>query len=167
MKNYHAKTQLQKEAMLVLANYLDHDELKELRAMFHELDHTGCGEITYEDLHQALHDAGIEAAKDEINEIIKNIDDHDTGKINYSEFLAATLTTKIKLDEVHLWTVFKRFDVEDKGYITEENLEEVLHWVGKDMSHVEAQRIYDEAEHQAENKITFEEFKKMMLVDNS
>lgn len=163
MKSYHAKTQLQKEAMYVLANFLDLDELKDLRAMFHELDHTGCGEITYEDLQQALEEAGIPAAKDEILEIIKNIDDHDTGKINYSEFLAATLTTKVKLDEAHLWTVFKRFDVEDKGYITEENLEEVLHWEGKDMSHYEAQAIYDEVEHKADNKITFEEFKKMML----
>lgn len=50
MKKYQAKTQLQKEAMYVLANYLDLDELKELRDIFHQLDVSHTGEISYEDL---------------------------------------------------------------------------------------------------------------------
>jgi Ca2+-binding EF-hand superfamily protein len=43
--------------------------------------------------------AGISAAAEEISNIIANIDFLGNGKINYSEFIAATLQTKHKITE--------------------------------------------------------------------
>ena len=40
------------------------------------------------------------------------------GRINYSEFIAATLSSKINLNEQTLWRAFKYFDTDDTGYIT-------------------------------------------------
>lgn len=40
------------------------------------------------------------------------------GKINYSEFLAATLSAKDTLNDEMLWRLFKTFDVDDTGSIS-------------------------------------------------
>jgi len=44
------------------------------------------------------------------------------GKINYSEFLAATLDVKTFLNDTRLRAIFQQFDTDNSGFITEENL---------------------------------------------
>ena len=40
------------------------------------------------------------------------------GKINYSEFIAATIELKSVLTYEKLWTLFKYFDTDNSGIIT-------------------------------------------------
>jgi len=44
------------------------------------------------------------------------------GRINYSEFIAATMQSRIQIDKQVIWTTFKKFDVDGSGTITLENL---------------------------------------------
>ena len=46
------------------------------------------------------------------------MDFHCDGKINYHEFLAATISTIRFNKEEKLWSVFKYFDTTDSGFIT-------------------------------------------------
>jgi calcium-dependent protein kinase len=69
---------------------------------------------------------GNESNEQEIRAIIQNIDYEGNGKINYSEFIAATLQSKLELTEEQIWSVFKRFDTDNSGFITEENLMEIM-----------------------------------------
>ena len=50
--------------------------------------------------------------------IFNSLDFHCDGKINYHEFLAATISTIHFSKEEKLWSVFKYFDTTDSGYIT-------------------------------------------------
>ena len=50
--------------------------------------------------------------------IFNSLDFHCDGKINYHEFLAATISTIHFNKEEKLWSVFKYFDTNDSGYIT-------------------------------------------------
>jgi len=54
----------------------------------------------------------------EIQQIIENVDYAGNGKINYSEFLAATIELKQVLTYEKLWTLFKYFDTDNSGIIT-------------------------------------------------
>ena len=54
------------------------------------------------------------------------------GKINYSEFLAATLSAKNTLTDETLWRLFKTFDVDDTDYISRANLLEAFQRLGRD-----------------------------------
>ena len=54
----------------------------------------------------------------EIKQIIANVDYAGNGKINYSEFLAATIELKSVLTYDKLWALFKYFDTDDSGIIT-------------------------------------------------
>ena len=54
------------------------------------------------------------------------MDFHCDGKINYHEFLAATISTIHFNKEEKLWSVFKYFDTNDTGYITAESVIDAL-----------------------------------------
>jgi calcium-dependent protein kinase len=65
---------------------------------------------------------GQNVASDEIQAMIKTCDIQGNGQINYTEFLAATVKSKIEITEEHLWSVFKKFDEDETQTISEANL---------------------------------------------
>ena len=64
----------------------------------------------------------ITMAAEEIDTIISNTDYLGNGKINYSEFIAATIESRSVVTREKLWQAFKHFDTDDSGFITAENL---------------------------------------------
>ena len=54
------------------------------------------------------------------------MDFHCDGKVNYSEFLAATISTINFNKEEKLWSAFKYFDTTDSGYITLDSVMDAL-----------------------------------------
>ena len=56
---------------------------------------------------------------EKIDEIIKEVSFYGNGRINYTEFLAATIKVKKVLNKAWIWTLFKDFDTDDSGFITE------------------------------------------------
>ena len=57
--------------------------------------------------------------------------------INYSEFLAATISAQSFLTEDRLWILFKHFDVDDTNVISKENLKEAMFKLGLEVSQEE------------------------------
>jgi Ca2+-binding EF-hand superfamily protein len=55
-------------------------------------------------------------------EMIEEIDYVGNHKINYSEFLSATLSCQKFLTDELLWTLFKQFDIDDDNNISNANL---------------------------------------------
>lgn len=78
-----------------------------------------------------MKDMNIGSADGEIDKIIREIDYIGNGKINYTEFLAATLQIRDSLTEEMLWRLFKKFDVDDTGFISKENLMEAFKRLGR------------------------------------
>ena len=60
----------------------------------------------------------VKLSEKDIEDIIFEIDDNGNGKINYSEFLAATVSLKQFMTEEKLWMMFKHFDVDDNNFIS-------------------------------------------------
>jgi calcium-dependent protein kinase len=89
---------------------------------------------------------GNTSSEEEIREIIRNIDYHKNGTINYSEFIAATLNSKLEITEEQIWSVFKRFDVDDSGFITEENLMEIMLKSSESLSRQQIQQMISEVD---------------------
>ena len=84
------------------------------------------------------------------------------GEINYSEFIAATLQTKIEVSEEHLWQLFEHFDSDKTGFISEENLAEVMSQAGKTLTSEEIKAMIKEVDLHKDGKIHFDEFKAML-----
>lgn len=65
-----------------------------------------------------------------------------SGQIRYTEFLAATIESQGDISEERLAEAFDRFDTDDSGYISVDNLAEIL---GKDFPRNEIQDILGDA----------------------
>ena len=75
--------------------------------------------INASELEQAMLDANIKGMKpQDIANIIKEIDYVGNGKIMYTEFLAATMTFTEDLNDEILKRLFRKFDVDDSGFIS-------------------------------------------------
>ena len=67
----------------------------------------------------------------DVDEIIKNADYMGNNKINYTEFLAATLSYQNFLTAERLQNLFNVFDTDGSGYITSDNLKEAFSRLGR------------------------------------
>ena len=77
----------------------------------------------------------------EIREMIDEIDYHNNKKINYSEFLAATIDVKLFLTDSRLRAVFNQFDTDSSGKITRENIVLAMQKLGKELSQNEVEEM--------------------------
>ena len=108
--------------MNLLVKTASDEEVKELRATFQAIDKDGTGMIRAVELHDVLKSKQMGVSNSQIDEMIGQIDYHNNGKINYSEFLAATIDVRNFLTESRLKAVFNQFDTDSSGKITEENI---------------------------------------------
>ena len=78
-----------------------------------------------------------------------------SGRIRYTEFLAATIEAQGAISEERLAEAFDRLDTDDSGKISAENLTEIL---GKDFPREEIDQIIAEAKVTKDNQISYAEF---------
>jgi len=78
-----------------------------------------------------------------------------SGRIRYTEFLAATIEAQGAISEERLAEAFDRLDSDDSGYISAENLAEIL---GEDFPREDIDEIIQEADLTKDNRISYSEF---------
>ena len=98
------------------------------------MDKDKTGYINAQELKEAIAKENLQISDQEIDQIILEVDEYGNGKINYSEFLAATVSIKNFINEEKLWMIFKHFDVDDTDYISKENIKQAMKKLGKNIS---------------------------------
>lgn len=106
----------------MLVKMATEEEVRDLRLTFQEIDKDGSGFILATELAEILKKRQMNLSGKEIGDMIQEMDYAGNGKINYSEFLAATLDVKTFLNDTRLRAIFQQFDTDNSGFITEENL---------------------------------------------
>lgn len=163
LKNFQETTHFKKEVLRVMVKMLSENELKNLREAFLAIDEKKNGFIAFHELQKVMKEQGIKHTESEIRRILKefNIKEDENG-INYTEFITATLDKKHYLNKEKLWLVFKYFDVDNTNFITIDNLREAMARGGKKMPENELATWMMESGAESSNRITFEDFTKMM-----
>ena len=125
------------------------------------MDTDNSGFIELKELEQALTKGNFHATQQELREIMNQLDYRDDNhKINYSEFLAATINVHNYLTHDKLKNIFLSFDMDDNGYIGENDLKLAFSKYGREITEEELKEIMDK--HSRNGKIYLEEFQKMM-----
>ncbi len=149
---------LKKAVLAYIATQLNEKETNSMKQMFSQIDKNQDGFITMEELQSTLSKC---KSKVEIEEIMKTLDMSSTGKINYSEFLAASMDHNVFLKKEYLVNAFNEFDKDKNGKITSAELKEIL---GKD-TNISAS-VWDDmikaADTNGDGVIDFDEFMAMM-----
>ncbi|MDR3547486.1 MAG: protein kinase [Candidatus Pacebacteria bacterium] len=158
LKEYSGYSKLKKKALNLLVQNMDELDIKRLQDAFIELDEDHTGLITCSDLKACLKNEGYDMTAEELESLTRRVNYNGDGYINYTDFLAATLSTKLFLTEEKMWSVFRTLDVGKKGCITEQDLKTAL-GKRKRLQSIELEGIMKDTDRDHDGKITFEEFK--------
>lgn len=99
LKNFRGKSKLKRAAMNMLVKMADQKSLEGLQEKFRQIDKEGTGLINAEDLQEALKNSDLHIPDEEIKKIIAEVDFFGNKKINYTDFLVATMDIKSFLDD--------------------------------------------------------------------
>ena len=162
LKQFQYQNLFQKEIRFYLAKLCSDKEILKLKHAFLAIDKDNSGEIEYEEIPKVFKELGIEASDNELKSIFSSMDFHCDGKVNYSEFLAATISSINFNKEEKLWSAFKYFDTTDSGFITLDSVKEALKDSGVIVDEEGLDEIFDELQKKGK-KINFNEFKAIVF----
>jgi len=168
LKNLHEFTagcQLKAAVLDVMTDLLTDAEVANLQKTFKSIDKDGDGQITAEELRKAVETQIDSEHKGEdmknFEEIIQMADLDGDGKLSYKELLATSVQRKMKLKEERMFAAFEKFDKDKNGFITAEELIELMAEGGKTISADEATSIIAEVDTNGDGEISEEEFMAM------
>lgn len=151
---YGSESRFRRACMCLMAWSLTNEERSQVRDAFIQLDTSKTGTIKLKDLRLVLENQ-FSKEDTEIARVIGALDSNNDEEINYSEFLAAMVSSRIQLHDGLLLATFKRFDTDNSGFITLLNLREVL---GESFDGVQIDELIQEADFRMDGRISLEEF---------
>eukprot|EP00357_Protocruzia_adherens_P006319 CAMPEP_0114990346 /NCGR_PEP_ID=MMETSP0216-20121206/10739_1 /TAXON_ID=223996 /ORGANISM="Protocruzia adherens, Strain Boccale" /LENGTH=483 /DNA_ID=CAMNT_0002353499 /DNA_START=1089 /DNA_END=2540 /DNA_ORIENTATION=- len=162
LRAFNMEKSFPREAVRLLVNmFVSQDDLKNLKQAFMEIDKDNTGMITFDELEDAMKAQNLQLAQDEIHKIIEKVDYQGNGKINYTEFIAATVNARNDFTEEQLYSAFKHYDVDNTDFITETNIKEAFNRAGRKISDKEIKIMISEVDVTKDGKISFQEFQSM------
>ena len=125
--DYFRGSTLKKMSLLYIASRLDENEIENLKKAFEAFDNQKDGQITYNELKRGLIQLKSRNIKEsDVIALFKSIDVDQNGKIDYTEFLAATIQKVNYYRNERLWEAFCMYDKDNNGHITKEELIQAL-----------------------------------------
>jgi len=121
-------SRFQQACMEMMAWSLSQKERRQLRQHFLALDRSQCGVIRRKDLRQYLHEE-ISPDAGNVESLVAGLDHLDIdgdGELHYSDFLAVMMSARLEQHEDILQATFRRFDKEDRGFITPRGTKQLL-----------------------------------------
>lgn len=158
LQQFAAMNKFKKEARRVLAQLLPAEEVVGLLKIFKEMDTDDNGVLTLAELSAAFQKKGVLSAPEHAQVLLGCVDLNANGVVDYEEFLAATVH-QLRLDKDELlFKAFKKFDTDNSGFITRDELQKVLQAGGKDTTKVDVDEVLKLIDKDHDGKINYFEF---------
>lgn len=156
MRNFRAETKLKRAVLVfIVSQLISKPELQELNQVFIFLDTTGDGRLGPKELQAGLSRAtGTSLTLAEAESIIKEVDTNNNGFIDYSEFIMSAMPKATLLSKDRLKQAFLKFDPDQDGRISKNELKTLLMFNCDFVS---------EVDENGDGVIDFQEFEDMML----
>mmetsp|Transcript_33124 Transcript_33124/g.52700 ORF Transcript_33124/g.52700 Transcript_33124/m.52700 type:complete len:567 (-) Transcript_33124:30-1730(-) len=153
MYEFAQASKFRRTCMLAMAWSLTNDERSKVRQAFLKMDQNKHGTITLGEFKTVIEE-NFHLSDERIEELFNAIDAAHNHEIQYSEFLAAMVSSRIDLHDDLICSAFKRFDTDNSGYIDAANLKAVL----VESSDAEIEEMMKEVDANHDGKISTEEF---------
>jgi calmodulin len=131
-----------------------------LKEIFEIFDKDGDGKISTKEVNSMLISLGREPTKQEIEDLIQQLDKDDTGTIDFEEF-SDYMQSNYQLEETKLEDVieaFKVFDINEDGKISKEEFKTILMKFDGDFTESDVDMIFNEVEIDKNGYLTYAEF---------
>ena len=120
LKTFQSKFEFQKAMLLYFVNFFDiKEERSRLYKVFKSMDKDGDGQIDKNELREAYSKSSSKGfnVEEEVDKIFSRLDVNNTGSIDFSEFLLATVDYKKDIQEKELRQLFNLIDKDKSGTI--------------------------------------------------
>ena len=156
------KNLLQKEIYYFIAKVSNESDIDKFKIFFNQLDSHNMGSLSFEEIKEGFE--CIEIDDNILEEIFNGLNYHKSGKINYSEFLSAMVSSKNFPKEEKLTSVFNLLNESEinKNYITFESLMNAAKALNLNINEEDIKKCFQDYD----NEISFEDFKKLILNDD-
>ena len=152
---------IKKMGLMFIASRLDENEIDNLKKIFSGFDKGKDGQISFEELQKGLLEIkSSHFTEEELREKFNSIDVDKNGKIDYTEFIAATMEEANYNRKERLLEAFQNFDKDGNGQISKSELLETLK-AGK-CQEKEVEKFIKAVDKDGNGKISFEEFMELM-----
>jgi len=125
LKQYQAYNKLKRAVLQLLTRELSEFQIQELRSKFMALDREGDGLLSPSELLEGMRHVGYEMSAEELDQVLAALDPNSR-RIGYKEFVSALIERRVKFDRQQLWECFKKFDTNNSGRITYEDVRSKL-----------------------------------------
>ena len=162
LKKHHAEQTMQQATLAFIATQLTtKEDTKHLDDAFKMLDADHDGKLSLDELLQGFKQVLPEMTEDEARKLFERADIDNSGFIDYSEWISATINKKKILSNKNLTAAFNLFDEDDSGTISMDEIKKILGQNQKIQEDV-WENIVAEIDENDDDEIDFDEFKDMM-----
>merc|ERR1712130_115430 len=141
-------------------------KLQEFAEIFSFFDRDGGGSIGTDELEQVMRTFGWSPTEEELKDLGNVIDQQQDGNgdISFNEFVWL-MTREFKDSDIEgdIREAFRVFDKEGNGFISTQDLMEVMQTIGEILSVEEAQEMIEEADMDGDGNVNYEEFVAMIF----
>lgn len=122
------------------------------------------GRIDINELRDVMRKLNCNPTEMELREMIGSVDDNGDGAIDFEEFLVL-MKSRVGGDgpDKDLRYAFSVFDKNENGYIDRQSLKRVMMEFDQPLTDEEMDAIFAEADLEGMGRITFQEFRKLMV----
>ena len=147
---------------------LEVDEIKVLKICFNLFDTKKQEFLGADELDDILRAMGFRPSKEELQDILEEIDEDGSGEIEFGEF--CQLCAKFLVEEpdeetmkAELKEAFRCFDKECSGFITTGQLREIIGELDPSLTSEDLDSIIEEIDEEGSGTMDFEKFCQMMM----
>ncbi|CAG9321277.1 unnamed protein product [Blepharisma stoltei] len=144
-------------------NNLDEEQLAEIKEAFDLFDTEHSNEIDARELKAAMRALGFELKKNDIRQIMQDLDKDVTEKIDFTQFLSIMAPRMSQKDtREQIMKIFKLFNEEKNGKISFRDLKRVATELGESLNDDDLHSMIEEADKDGDGLLSFDEFYRVM-----
>ncbi|CAK0860927.1 unnamed protein product, partial [Prorocentrum cordatum] len=121
LQEFREHSRMKRVALTALAQQIPDSESSRLGEIFRAMDRNGDGELSVEEVRKGLAAHGIQSPL-ALEEILRGIDCNGSGRIDFTEFVAAMMDKDLYTKRELCWAAFCTFDLDGDGLISTDEL---------------------------------------------
>lgn len=139
--------------------YLTREQVLAFRETFNLFDKDGGGSINVSEIGDVLRALGQKPTKQELAQMVKEVDADGSGDVDFAEFLAMMLRKIDEADVVkELRNVFSVFDKDSSGTIDLEELRTAIRAIGEALTDEDIETCMELADTSGDGEVDYDEF---------
>lgn len=154
--SFSSFTRFEQALLTLVAHEASCREVEDLRAAFALLDQKRAGWLTRLDFRSAIEAQGVQISEEEIGAVFRSLDPDNDDKIQYTDWIAATLKPSAIRTDKAMTELFHFFDIHGEGKVSRSDLCEVM---GEDV----AAAVLDKANASSDGTLEWNDFRCLMI----